>query len=79
MVRSQIILDDELAALTRACADRTGESVSSLVRKALRAYLVHDEPDTSWIGSLRPSKGGAHAMHAVRSDIERGWAEECRK
>ncbi len=79
MVRSQIVLDDELALRTRAHAERTGDSVSSIVRKALHAYLRSEEPDVSWIGTLRPAKDVCHALSDVRASAEVGWAKEARR
>lgn len=79
MVRSQIVLDEELAELLRACAERTGDSISSIVRDALRAYFSSEPPDTSWIGGLRPTKQVDHRWETIEAAIEHGWAKEARR
>lgn len=56
MVRAQIVLDEATAQKLRAVSEGSHVSMSEIVRAALVFYFQHREPDTSWFGSLHPSK-----------------------
>lgn len=70
MVRAQIVLDEPTIDRLRAASAASETSMSQIVRQALELYFENREPDTSWIGSLRPRRKASHALKDIRSSIE---------
>ena len=50
--------------------------MSEIVRQALVFYFEHREPDTSWIGSLRPKKHVSHELADIRASVAAGRKRE---
>jgi hypothetical protein len=76
MIRAQIVLDEPTADRLRIVSEHSHASMSEIVRQALVFYFDHREPDTSWIGSLRPKKRVSHDWSDIRASIEAGRARE---
>lgn len=72
MVRSQIVLDEPTADRLRIVSERSHASMSEVVRQALVFYFEHREPDTSWIGALRPAKRVSHDLTDIRASVAAG-------
>ena len=77
MIRAQIVLDEPIADQLRAVSEHSHASMSEIVRQALVFYFEHREPDTSWIGSLRPKlrsknqddKQISHDLNDIRASV----------
>jgi len=50
--------------------------MSEIVRQALAFYFEHRDPDTSWIGSLRPKKRVSHHWSDIQASVEAGMKRE---
>jgi Arc/MetJ-type ribon-helix-helix transcriptional regulator len=72
MIRSQIVLDEPTAHQLRRISEHTHSSMSDIVRQALAFYFQHREPDTAWIGSLRPTKRISHDLDDIRASVAAG-------
>ena len=70
MVRAQIVLDESTIDRLRAASAANETSMSQIVRQALDLYFENREPDTSWIGSLKPKGKVSHAPKDIRSSLE---------
>lgn len=79
MVRAQIVLDEQTADRLRAVSERSQASMSEIVRKALVFWLDHREPDTEWIGSLKPKRKVSHDLDAIRASVAAGRKRESRR
>jgi hypothetical protein len=71
MVRAQIVLDESTIDRLRAASAANETSMSQIVRQALDLYFESREPDTSWIGSLKPKGKVSHALKDIRSSLEK--------
>jgi len=71
MVRAQIVLDESTIDRLRAASAANETSMSQIVRQALDLYFENREPDTSWIGSLKPKGKVRHALKDIRSSLEK--------
>ena len=69
-MRAQIVLDESTVDRLRAASAAGATSMSQIVRQALDLYFESREPDTSWIGSLRPKPKASHALKDIRSSVE---------
>jgi hypothetical protein len=76
MIRSQIVLDEPTADRLRIVSERSHLSMSEIVRQALVFYFEHRDPDTSWIGSLRPKKRVSHDWSDIQASVEAGMKRE---
>jgi Arc/MetJ-type ribon-helix-helix transcriptional regulator len=76
MIRSQIVLDEPTADRLRVVSQQSHASMSEIVRQALVFYFEHREPDTSWIGSLRPKKHVSHELADIRASVAAGRKRE---
>lgn len=76
MVRVQIVLDEQTADRLRAVSGRSGASMSDIVRTALVLWLDHREPDTEWVGSLKPKRKINHDLGAIRASVVAGRKRE---
>jgi hypothetical protein len=78
MVRAQIVLDEATAQKLHVVSERSHMSMSEIVRQALAFYFQHREPDTSWIGSLRPRKGRriSHDWQDIQQSVAAGRARD---
>jgi len=79
MVRAQILLDEPTADRLRVVAAHSGASMSEVVRQALVFYFDHREPDTSWIGSLKPKRQVSHDLAAIRASVVSGRRTEAKR
>ncbi len=78
-MRAQIVLDEQTADRLRAVSERSRASMSEIVRKALVFWLDRQEPDTEWIGSLKPKRGVTHDLAAIRASVAAGRKREARR
>ncbi len=69
-MRAQIVLDETTIERLRAASAANETSMSQIVRQALDLYFENREPDTSWIGSLKPKRKVSHALKDIRSSLE---------
>ena len=76
MIRAQIVLDEPTADRLRVVSEHSHASMSEIVRKALVFYFEHREPDTAWIGSLRPAKRISHDLDDIRASVAAGRKRE---
>ena len=76
MIRSQIVLDEPTADRLRVVSQQSHASMSEIVRQALVFYFEHREPDTSWIGSLRPKNHVSHELADIRASVAAGRKRE---
>ncbi len=76
MIRAQIVLDEPTANRLRVVSEHSHASMSEIVREALVFYFEHREPDTSWVGSLRPKKGVSHDLDDIRASVAAGRKRE---
>ena len=76
MIRSQIVLDEPTADRLRVVSQQSHASMTEIVRQALVFYFEHREPDTSWIGSLRPKKHVSHELADIRASVAAGRKRE---
>lgn len=72
MQRAQLVLDEPIIEKLRAVAASSGASMSAVVRQALVLYFAQQEPDTSWIGALKPKPGISHDFEAIRASVAKG-------
>lgn len=79
MVRSQIVLDEPTAERLRAVSERSGASMSEVVREALAFYFAQREPDTAWIGSLRPHTAVSHDLDDIRASVAAARRRESKR
>jgi len=78
MVRAQIVLDEPTADRLRAVSESSHASMSEIVRQALTLYFEQREPDTAWIGSLKPKSKISHDLNDIRASVEAGRRREGR-
>lgn len=76
MIRAQIVLDEPTVHRLRVVSEQSHASMSEIVRQALVFYFDHREPDTSWIGSLRPKKHVSHELTDIRASVAAGRKRE---
>jgi Arc/MetJ-type ribon-helix-helix transcriptional regulator len=76
MIRAQIVLDEPTADRLRVVSKHSHASMSEIVRQALVFYFEHREPDTSWVGSLRPKKRVSHELDDIRASVAAGRKRE---
>ena len=76
MVRAQIVLDEPTAERLRAVSVRSKSSMSEVVRRALVFWFENREPDTAWVGSLKPKRKVSHRLSDIRKSIETGRKRE---
>ncbi len=79
MVRAQIVLDEPTAEQLRAVSVRSKSSMSEVVRRALVFWFENREPDTTWVGSLKPKRKFSHRLSDIHKSIAAGRKREPRK
>ena len=79
MVRAQIVLDEPTADRLRAVSTQSDESMSEIVRRALVFWFEHREPDTTWVGSLKPARPVSHDLGEIRASVGAGRKREARR
>ena len=79
MVRAQIVLDERTAERLRAVSERTDESMSEIVRRALVFWFEHEDPDVTWVGSLKAKRKVSHDLDAIRVSVAAGRKKETRR
>ena len=65
-------MDEPIAEKLRAVAASSGASMSAIVQQALVLYFAQQEPDTSWIGALKPNPDVSHDLEAIRTSVAKG-------
>ncbi|MHC1743071.1 MAG: CopG family transcriptional regulator [Syntrophobacteraceae bacterium] len=78
MVRTQVQLTDEQAALLKEMAHQSKESIAAIIRKALDQYLLKQPPNRRALYRQALATAGKHraGVHDIATEHDRYLEEE---